>query len=597
MAWQAWVTIGVVLGVLTLLTTVPRGSDLIMIGAVTLLMLLGILKPEEALAGLSNEGMVTVAAFFIVAAGIDRTGAMNWVVERVMGRPRDLTSAQLKVMIAPAAMSAFMNNTPLVAMMLPVISDWARKWRLSVSKLLLPMNYAVILGGLCTLIGTSTNLVVNGLLIKAQREAGIAESQLGMRFFEPAWIGLPVLAVGLAYLIVFSRWLLPDRKPAISEQDDPREYTVEMLVEPGSVLAGKSIEDAGLRHLPSMYLMEIERAGSIIQAVAPTTRLESGDRLVFVGIVDSVKDLQRIRGLTPATTQAFKLDAPRAQRRLIEAVVSNTCPMIGKTIRQGRFRSTYNAAVIAVGRNGERLKVKIGDIKLQTGDTLLLEAHQSFVDQQRNSRDFYLVSELEGSTPMLHDRAWLSAGILAAMVAAVTLGWVGMLQASLAAAVIMVLARCCTISEARRSIDVQVLLMIAGAVALGKAMDKSGAASSLAHSLIGLAGNNPWITLAAIYLVTMLFTETMSHIAAASLVFPIAWATAQNLHVNPMPFVICIVMAASCGLATPIGYQTNMMVYGPGGYRFVDYMKFGGLLDLIVAAVAVSLAPLIWPFH
>jgi di/tricarboxylate transporter len=270
--------------------------------------------------------------------------------------------------------------------------------------------------------------------------------------------------------------------------------------------------------------------------------------------------------------------------------------MIGKTIREGHFRSTYNAAVIAVGRNGERLKMKIGDIMLRPGDTLLLEAHESFAAQQRNSRDFYLVSELEGSTPLLHDKAWLALGILAVLVLSVTMGWASMLQASLTAAVLMVVARCCKLDEARRAIDLEVLLMIAGSFAIAKAMDKTGAASAIAHSLIGLVSDSPWLTLAAVYVITMAFTELMSNNAAAVLVFPIAWAAADRLNVDPMPFVVAVTVAASCGFATPLGYQTNIMVYGPGGYRFVDYLRFGGLLNLLVAAVTVTLAPRIWPF-
>lgn len=588
MTWQAWTTLGVVGVVMTLLIVRQRAADMTMLGAVIVLLLLGILTPEQAVAGMSNEGMLTVAALFVVAAGMERTGAMAWVVDRVMGRPRSLVGAQLRVMLPPAGLSAFMNNTPLVAMMLPVIGDWARKHRISVSKLLLPMNYAVVLGGLCTLIGTSTNLVVHGLLVERNGE--------GLNMFTLAPIGLPALAIGVIYMLVFSRWLLPDRKPAVTRLDDPREYTVEMTVAPDSPLVGRTIEEAGLRHLPNMYLMEIDRHGEVIAAVGPTQKLEADDRLVFVGVVESVKDLQKIRGLVPATDQVFKLDAPRIERRLIEAVVSNTCPIAGKTIREGRFRSIYNAAVIAVGRNGERLKMKIGDITLRPGDTLLLEAHPQFVEQQRNSRDFYLVSEVEGSTPPLYDKAPLAFAILLLLVVLAATGLLSMLAAALMAAGLMILTRCVSANDARRSIDWEVLLVIAASFGIAKAMDQSGAAQAVASTLIDFGGGHPWLTLAMVYLVTMLFTELMSNNAAAVLVFPIAWATAESMGVNPMPFVVAVVIGASCGFATPLGYQTNLMVYGPGGYRFSDYMRFGGLLNLLVAAITVTLAPMIWPF-
>jgi di/tricarboxylate transporter len=589
MTWQAWTTLLIVVGILAMLMIRQRGADLILLAGVIALMALGILDPRDALAGMSNQGMITVAALFVVAAAMERTGAMNWMVDRVMGRPRSLAGAQLRVMSIPSVLSAFLNNTPMVAMMLPVISDWARKNRISVSKLLLPMNYAVILGGLCTLIGTSTNLVVNGLLID--------RTSTGLGMFDVAWIGLPALIIGSVYMIFFSRWLLPERKPAVSNLDDPREYTVEMMVEPGSPLAGKTIEEAGLRHLPNMYLMEIDRHGEVIAAVAPTQKLESNDRLVFCGVVDSVKDLQRIRGLVPATDQLFKLQGPRMDRRLIEAVVSNTCPLAGKTVREGRFRTAYDAVVIAVGRNGDRIKQKIGDITLRPGDTLLLEANPAFVERQRNSRDFYLVSEVDGSTPPNYARAPLAIALLTMLVVLASTGVMSMLSAALLAAGLMVFTGCISGNDARKSIDWEVLLVIAASFGIASAMEKTGAAATVANHLISLGGENPLMALAMVYLTTMLFTELMSNNAAAVLTFPIAWATAESLHVSPMPFIISLIMASSCGFATPLGYQTNLMVYGPGGYRFSDYLRFGGLLNILVAIITLTLAPLIWPFH
>jgi di/tricarboxylate transporter len=586
---QAWITLAVVALVIGLLAATRVGPDLVLLGAVTLLLTLGVLRPADALAGFANEGMITVGVLFVVAAGLHETGAMTYLAQRVLGRPRTVLGAQVRLVFPVAALSAFMNNTPLVAMMLPVVNDWTKKARLSASKLMIPLSYATILGGLCTLIGTSTNLVVSGLVVS---QAG--RPPLGL--FAPAWVGVPCALVGLAYLLLFSRRLLPDRRPAISEQDDPRAYTVEMLVKPGSSLVGQTIEQAGLRHLPGLYLAEIDRDGEVLAAVGPQEKLHAGDRLVFVGVVESVVDLQRIRGLVPATDQVFKLDAPRAHRCLIEAVVSDSCPLVGQTVRAGRFRTVYNAAVIAAARNGERLRQKIGDIVLRPGDTLLLEAHPWFVDQHRNSRDFFLVSRVEDSTPPNHERAWVALAILTAMVTLAGLEVLSMLNAALLAAGLMVLTRCCTATAARRSVDWQVLVVIAAAFGLGRAMQTSGAAEAIAGRVVGLAGSSPWLALAVVYLITMLFTEVMSHSAAVVLVFPIAQAAAHALGVNFMPFVMAIMMAASCGFATPIGYQTNLMVYGPGGYRFTDYLRFGGPLNLLVMAVTLLLAPLVWPF-
>jgi di/tricarboxylate transporter len=586
--WQAVLTASVVFATLAALLFSQRGPDMAMIGGVVVLLAAGVLTPDEALKGMSNEGMITVAALFVVAAAVERTGALAALVDRTLGRPESLASAQMRTMVGPAALSAFMNNTPVVALMVPAIRDWAKKHRLSVSKLLMPMNAAVVLGGLCTLIGTSTNVVVSGLV------AAKTGRPLGM--FEITWLGLPLLLAGFAYLVFASQHLLKDRRPAVSPSDDPRQYSLEMLVEPGSPLIGRSIEEAGLRGLDGLFLMEIDRSGHVMAAVAPTERLEAGDRLVFVGVVDSVVELQKIRGLRPATDQVFMLDDPRSERTLIEAVVSNTCPLIGRTIREGRFRSTYDAVVIAVARNGERLQMKLGDITLEPGDTLLLEASSDFAEHQRSNRDFYLVSAVSNFTPPRHDQAWIACTVLAAMVLAATLELVPMVAAALVAAAVVVAMKCISSDEARQSIEWESLLLIAASFGLARAMEKTGLAEGIAQSTIAAAGDHPHLVLAAIYLVTMLFTELMSNNAAAVLTFPIAWQTAADLGVNPLPFVMAVTVAASCGFATPMGYQTNLMIYGPGGYKFSDYVRFGGPLNLLVMAITVALAPLIWPF-
>jgi len=586
--WQAVLTACVVFCTLAALLFGQRGPDMAMIGGVVVLLAAGVLAPDEALKGMSNEGMITVAALFVVAAAVERTGALAALVDRALGRPESLASAQMRTMVGPATLSAFMNNTPVVALMVPAIRDWAKKHRLSVSKLLMPMNAAVVLGGLCTLIGTSTNVVVSGLL------AAKTGHPLGM--FEISWLGVPLLLAGLVYLVFASKYLLKDRRPAVSPSDDPRQYSLEMLVEQGSPLVGRSIEEAGLRGLDGLFLMEIERGGHVIAAVSPTERLEASDRLVFVGVVDSVVELQKIRGLRPATDQVFKLDDPRSERTLIEAVVSNTCPLIGRTIREGRFRSTYDAVVIAVARNGDRLQMKIGDITLEPGDTLLLEASRDFAEHQRSNRDFYLVSAVSNFNPPRHDRAWIACTVLAAMVLGATLEVVPMVAAALVAAAIVVAMKCISSDEARQSIEWESLLLIAASFGLARAMEKTGLAEAIAQSTIAAAGDHPHVVLAAIYLVTMLFTELMSNNAAAVLTFPIAWQTATDLGVSPLPFVMAVTVAASCGFATPMGYQTNLMIYGPGGYKFSDYVRFGGPLNLLVMAITVTLAPLIWPF-
>ncbi len=591
MVADAWITLAVLVLVTGLLVLTRITPYLVLLAGAVGLLTLGVIGQAELLAGASNPGMLTVGVLFAVVSGLRETGAISWIARPLLGTPPSVASAQLRIMGPIAVLSAFMNNTPLVAVMLPVIHDWARKLGISVSKLLLPLSYASILGGACTLIGTSTILVVNGLIIA---EYG-AEQSMGM--FDVTWVGLPCALLGLGYLLLCGRWLLPDRRPVLSTEGDAREYVVEMMVEPGSPLAGRTIEEAGLRQLPGLYLMEIDRDDQVLPAVSSQVVLRENDRLVFAGVVESVVDLQRIRGLAPATNQVFKLDAERINRSLVEAVVSQTNPIAGMTIRAGQFRTRYNAAVIAVARYGERIRQKIGDIVLQAGDTLLLEARASFAAQHRNSRDFFLVSQVEDSAPVRHDKAWISLLILAAMVLTVTLGWISMLNASMLAAGAMILTRCTGASVALRSVDWQVLILIAAAFAIGSAMQSSGAAESVTIWLISLAGTDPHVILAILCGITMLFTNVMNANAAVVLMFPIAISAAERLGgVSSMPFVFAIMMGAAGSFATPIGYQTNLMVMGPGGYQFVDFLRIGGPLSILYWLTSVLLIPRIWPF-
>ena len=562
--------------------------DVILIGAAVALMALGILTPAEALGGLANEGVVAVGVLFIVAAAVHDTGAIDWVARYLLGRPRTLRRALPRMILPVMGLSALLNNTPLVAMMIPAISDYCRKSGLAASKLMIPLSYAALLGGLLTLIGTSTNLVVQGMLIQATGR--------GLGMFDITWVGLPVALVGGLYLLLVAPWLLPDRRAAVSTVSDPREYTVDLQVEAGCPLVRKTIEAAGLRHLPGLFLAEIHREGVKIAAVSPQETLAEGDRLLFVGAIESVRDLYRIRGLVPATDDVRQLAAPCPQRQLVEAVVSNTCPLVGQTLRESRFRSHYDAVVVAVARNGQRLRQKLGDIELHAGDVLLIEAHESFADRYRDSRDFFLVSPVTDSTPPRHDRALVAVGLLLAMVVVVASGLLSMTLAALLTAAGLLATRCITLDRARRSVSWDVVLSIAAAFALGVAMHKTGAASVIAYQITTLAADQPWLSLVVIYLATMVTTELVTNNAAAALLFPFALQTAQTLHVSHVPFVIAVMIAASSSFATPMGYQTNLMVYGPGGYRFLDYVRVGLPLDLLVAATALAVIPLAFPF-
>ncbi len=589
MSWEAWYTLGVIISLVATLVFTPIQADMLVCAALTMLLVAGILTPEQALAGFANEGLAVIAVLFVIAAGLRQTGAIDLISGSLLGRPRSVAGAQLRLMLPVATASSVMNNTPLVAVLVPAVRDWARRLSIPVSKLMMPLSYAAILGGLCTLIGTSTNLILAGLVNARGNLPTI-------HLLDPAYVGLPCALVGFGYILLASQRLLPERIAPLGLRSDPREYTAEVTVPNGSPVVGKTIEQAGLRQLPGLFLMEIEREGYVLPAVAPEERLLTGDRLVFTGVVESVVELQKHRGLEPADEQRFKLDAPPTTRCLIEAVVSDTCPLVGKSVREGRFRTWYNAVIVALARNGERVREKIGDITLQPGDALLVEAHPRFLERYRDSRDFFLVSPIEGYTPPRHDRARVALGILLCMVLCAAGGLTSLLNAALVAAGFMLLTRCCTGQEARRSVDWSLLVTLGGSFGVARALEHSGAAAGLADWVIGPCLGHPWLALVAVYFLTMLFAEFTSHAAAAVLSLPVALMTAQHLEVSPMPFIFGVMIAASCGFASPVGYQTNLMVQGPGGYEYRDYVRFGSGLNLVVACVALSLLPLVWPF-
>lgn len=589
---EAWITIAVLAALVVALVREVASPDLVFLGALVALLACGVFgdDPQAAFVGFANTGTITVGALFVVAAGLEETGALEFVSRRLLGRPRTERGALVRMMLPVSAVSAFLNNTTVVAMLLPIVRDWGRKIGVAPSRLLMPLAYAATFGGLCSLIGTSTNLVVYGLVREFAPEARIG-------FFDVAWIGVPAALAAIAYVTLASRWLLPVRRSLETALEDPKQYAVEMVVMDESPVVGQTIEEAGLRSLPGLYLAEIERQGRVRAAVGPDERIEARDRLVFVGIVESIADLQKVRGLVPAPEQVFKLEAPRPERCLVEAVVSSASPLVGVSVREGRFRTIYDAAIIAVYRGGDRLRAKIGDIVLEAGDTLLLETHREFVSRQRNSRSFFLVSQVENSTPLRHERAPVALSILVVLVVAMATEWIPPIVASLVGAAAMVALRCVSAENARRSIDGSTLLMIAASFGIGRAIESTGTAAGIVALLGALAGgDSPWLLLVVIYLVTNVATEIMTNNAAAALLFPIAMSAAASAGASPVPFAIAIMISASAAYSTPIGYQTHLMVYGPGGYRFGDYTRLGLPLNALYAAIALLLIPIVFPF-
>lgn len=583
-------------------------ADIVMMGVLLVLLLAGVLGPDEAIAGFANQGVITVAMLYIVAAAMKETGAMARMTSVLLGRPKSERSAQVRLTLPVAVMSAFINNTPIVAMFLPTLAGVARRCRIAPSKLYMPLSFASILGGVCTLIGTSTNVIVAKLLDDAQLTtdggpATLDNPALSFGMFTLAKVGLPIAVLGVAYILIFGRRLLPDRVNPIEDAETHGQgYHAALRVSQGSPIVGKTVEAANLRNLPGLFLSRIERSDDTVVAVSPREIIEAEDVLVFVGQLDSVVELQQIKGLVPSTIDAHDHDAIdetspsyRPNLRIVEAVVSNNSSLVGLTIRQSGIRTRYGAVVVAVRRQGQQIPGKLGEIRLRPGDTLLLEAPPGFAERFGSSGDFYLVNERFTPASLRHERAWVALAILALLVTVLTFGVLEPMTAAMLAAGLMVLTRCCTGPQARGGVDFSILTVIGASFGIGQAMINTGLAQDISHFIIETFSSlGPWGLLACVYVLTSVFTAAMTNNAAAVLMFPIAIGLAIEGQLNPMPFVVAITVAASCEFSTPIGYQTNLMVMGPGGYKWLDYTKFGGPLTILCGVLCVLLAPMMF---
>ena len=585
---QGWFTLGVVVVMLGAMARGVAAPDLIMMAGLFVLAVVGVLTPEETFRGFANPAMMTVGALFILSAAMRETGALEITLGRLFGRSKSEGVAMVRTLPVLAGLSAFLNNAPIVAMMTPLLIDWARRHRIAPSRLLIPLSYSTILGSIITIIGTSVTLTVAGLVIQAGMKP--------LALFELAPVGLPICAVGLLYLLLVAPRILPARTdPATQVGDQQREYTVAMLVEENCTLVGLNIEDAGLRALPGLFLFEIERDGRRITPVAPDEVIVAGDRMVFAGVVSTIVDLQRIRGLVPVDDEDMPARA-EMRHRLIEAVISRSSPLVKRSIKEANFRTVYGAAVIAVHRNGERVPGKIGSIVLRPGDTLVFQAAQGFLDSHRNSPDFYLVSEVPESHAPRHDRAWFAIAVFLAMVVLAATEIIPIAIGSFVAGGILIATRCISGTLARQSVHMNVLVVIAAGIGIATAIEKSGVAAAIADVLVRHSSAlGPIALLATIYLVTMAMSELLHHAASAAVMFPIAVAAAHQASLDPRGFIIAVALGAACAFASPVTYQTHLLVYGPGGYRFTDFGRVGLPLNLICAAVAITLIPMIWP--
>lgn len=586
---KEWFTLAVIIATIVLLVRDTIGPAFTVLGAAVVLMLARVLTTNQALQGFANAAPITVAALYVIARGVEKTGALQPIIRLALGTGTRLRATLARLLIPAAVASAFLNNTPIVAMLVGPIATWAERRRTSPSRFLMPLAFAVTLGGVVTAIGTSTNILVSGLL-----ESSGAPP---MGLFELTPLGLPVAIIGVGFLLVAVPWLLPDRRG--SEQDvaaSYREFSVQMTVLRAGTLEGKTVEGGGLRHLDGVFLVEVERGGELHAPVPPTMVLHAADRLTFVGRPDVVVDLHRIRGLVSAE-RSHMTPFDTTRHTFLQTVIGIESGLVGSTLREVRFRERYQAAVVAVHRAGQRVNAKLGTLPLRAGDTLILLTDPGFVERWRDRSDFLMVSQLGGAPPAVTKKAWMAGTVMLLVVVLAGSGLLPILQAALVGAGLMVVGGVLNPAEARAAVDLEVVLMIVGAIGLGMAVEVSGLADHMAQGLVrvtALGGTRA--ALAGVVIGTIAITELITNNAAAALMFPIAVSTAQHAGASSRGFAMAVAVAASCAFLTPIGYQTNMMVYGPGGYRFGDYSRLGAPLTILVATTIVIMVPIVWPF-
>ena len=600
MTLEMWITTIILIGMFGLLIKTKIPPVVVFVGALTLTITFRLAPLEESLKGFSNQGMLTVGALLMVAAGMYRTGGITLITEKLIGQPKNLITAQMKILPPVALGSAFLNNTPLVAMFIPVIRDLSRTFRLPATQLYIPLSYASILGGTCTLIGCSTNLVVAGMVIDFLAKSGPNMPplrEIGM--FDLTYVGLPAAIVGIAFLMLTSRFLLPEPKKSEEIGDLERLFGSEFRVPQESPLIGQNIEELGYLKPVGYKLVKLKRQDGTEDKIEAGTRLKAKDVLVFSSNLESLPDIWDTNGLEPlySSMDVAEMKSERFTHRLVQAVVSRKAPAIGRKISELPLpESTIKASMVALSRYGQPPEGPLADVRVKAGDNVVLEVNETFFHENQKEVAFTMTRRLTGARIKRYDHAIKSSLITLAMVVVVALGWMSMLNAALLATGAMLLTGCLTFRGAGRSIEFNTLVVIASAIGLEAAVTGSGLSEKIAGLMALIGGNNPHIAITMVFLGCILMDTMITNVASAAFMFPIAMVMAGNLGVNGMPFAITVMVGASCSFISPMGYQTNLMVYGPGGYKFTDFVKVGVPLTIVVGIVFLVLIPMVWPF-
>ncbi|MGF1481436.1 MAG: SLC13 family permease [Cyanophyceae cyanobacterium] len=583
-------TLGVVALALIGFVTEWLPADLIAIIVAVVLMLLGLVTPEEGVSGFSNSATVTVLAMFILSAGITRTGVIQVVRDWLLKWGGDRTSQQIVVLGAIVGpISALINNTAVVAVFLPLVEEWGKKGGISVSKLLMPLSYVAILGGMITLIGTSTNLLASGI------SAQLGYGEFGL--FQFTALGLLSFAVGLVYLALVAPRLLPNRKPIgdlVGADYDLREYVGEVVITPRSSLIDQTLRQSQLQRKFDLDVLELIRNEIHFPQPLADKTFAAGDVLLVRVSREDLLKIKDEKGLEIlADAQFGSIDQlTSGEERVAEVLILSNSRLIGSTLKDLRFRQRYNATVLAIRRGQELVRDRLGKVPLRFGDVLLVQGpQQSFIGLQ-TTRELLVLEQRELET-LRQDKAGIAVAIAIGVVVVAALDWLPILVSALAGVVLMVVTGCLKPGEIYGAVRWDIIFLLAGLIPLGIAMDNSGTTAWLANNLVAMGGefSSYWI-LTFFYVITSLLTEIISNNAAVVLMIPVAAEVAQTLGLNPFAFMFAVTFAASNSFMTPIGYQTNTMVYGPGGYKFLDFTRVGGPLNLLLAVVTPLL--IVW---
>lgn len=588
MSLEAALTFAILLGTIVLFVSERLSVDVVAMICLSALLLLGLVSPQEALSGFASEATITVAAMFVLSATLSRTGALRQVA-RLLSSLRTPGRFTLAVMVCLGGLSAFVNNTAAMAVFLPLVLATAARNRFSASRVLIPMSYAAQMGGVCTLIGTSTNLLVDSIARKLGHP--------GFGLFDFSLLGLAMMAAGFAYLLVFGRHLLPEHRQAeLSDTYQLGKYVTELRVLEDSPLVGISVAEARLGERFGVYVLELLRGEDKVWSPR-AQQLKAGDVLLVRG------EWQRLTALREelklALEPEFRLRDAQFEgpdQMLVEVMVAPGSRFMSHTLAELDFQWHYNATVLAIHRRGEILRNKLRDVRLNVGDVLLLLAPTSELPHLRRNPNLIVLHAREDESAQRR-KAWLALSIMAGVVAMAALGWLPIVTSAILGCVAALVLGCIEPEEAYEAIDWRVIVLLAGVLPLGIALQTSGAAELLVSGSLAVVGTeSPLLALAMIYLLAASLTEAMSNNAAAVLLTPIAFATAEAFGVDPTPFLVAVAFAASTSFATPVGYQTNTMVYSVGGYRFGDFVRVGLPLNLLFWALAVTLIPVFFPF-